>query len=78
MPYQLGTAPIKAEYLLSLDTNETVDDDAAEGGTSHIGSSNITPARETIEVAGGQAPRKKMTKEEKKVVAVIDIIVLVP
>ncbi|KAH8829206.1 hypothetical protein DL96DRAFT_1696102 [Flagelloscypha sp. PMI_526] len=67
MHFQPGTAPIKAEYLLSLDTNQNVDDDAAEGATSHTGRRDAsTSGQQIVAVAGGQAPRKKLTKEEKK------------
>ncbi|KAL5514842.1 DUS3 [Sanghuangporus baumii] len=65
--YVPGTAPIKAEYRISLEPRSIIDDDAAESQTSHINGGHNTISQED----GGQdtlppGKRHKMSKEEKK------------
>ncbi|KAN0094919.1 hypothetical protein V8E55_003206 [Tylopilus felleus] len=57
-----GTAPVKAEFLLSNASRPAADDDAAEGSTSHVGHS-VDPIANTDSNPGG---RKKLTRQEKK------------
>ncbi|KAI0705569.1 zinc finger dihydrouridine synthase [Earliella scabrosa] len=61
-----GTAPIKPEFLLSVQPRDAPDDDAAEGSTSHV---NGRPddgggPEEGKRLSGAQ--RKKLAKEERK------------
>ncbi|KAI0654125.1 zinc finger dihydrouridine synthase [Cubamyces menziesii] len=65
-----GTAPIKPEFLISVQPRDVPDDDAAEGSTSHVnGRPNAAPSAEGAEegtkrLSGAQ--RKKLAKEERK------------
>ncbi|KAI0364512.1 zinc finger dihydrouridine synthase [Pilatotrama ljubarskyi] len=65
-----GTAPIKAEFLVSVQPRDVPDDDAAEGSTSHVNGrpDTVTGTQGTEE--GGKklsgAQRKKLAKEERK------------
>ncbi|KAI0767228.1 zinc finger dihydrouridine synthase [Fomes fomentarius] len=65
-----GTAPIKPEFLLSVQPRDVPDDDAAEGGTSHInGRPDAAPGNEGPDAQGKRlsgAQRKKLAKEERK------------
>ncbi|KAI0753247.1 zinc finger dihydrouridine synthase [Daedaleopsis nitida] len=69
-----GTAPIKPEYLLSVQTRDIPDDDAAEGNTSHVNGRRDEPSgadgQEEAEGHGGKrlsgAQRKKLAKDERK------------
>ncbi|KAF9467198.1 hypothetical protein BDZ94DRAFT_1211631 [Collybia nuda] len=65
MEYPAGTAPIKAEYLLSLTTTgNAADDDAAEGNT---GSGRRYSRDGDNEVTASRGPnRGKLSKEQKK------------
>lgn len=58
-----GTAPIKRQFLLSSDALPAVDDDAAEGSTTHTGTSRVDVADADTRGTGG---RKKWTKAQKK------------
>ncbi|KAJ3851105.1 zinc finger dihydrouridine synthase [Lentinula lateritia] len=58
-----GTAHVKAEYLISVDSLTVPDDDAAEGGQS----SRSRNGRDTTEANdGGGRNNRKRSKEEKK------------
>ncbi|KAI0329998.1 zinc finger dihydrouridine synthase [Cubamyces sp. BRFM 1775] len=65
-----GTAPIKPEFLVSLQPRDVPDDDAAEGSTSHVnGRPDSAPGTDGAEdgtkrLSGAQ--RKKLAKEERK------------
>ncbi|KAH9911587.1 zinc finger dihydrouridine synthase [Fomitopsis serialis] len=63
-----GTAPIKAEFLISAATQSLPDDDAAEGSTSHVNGRKDSEATQDAErgTALSGAQRKKRSKEEKK------------
>ncbi|KAI0357848.1 zinc finger dihydrouridine synthase [Trametes cingulata] len=65
-----GTAPIKAEFLVSVQPRDVPDDDAAEGSTSHVnGRPDTVPGAEGTEEGGKKlsgAQRKKLAKEERK------------
>ncbi|KIY72907.1 zinc finger dihydrouridine synthase [Cylindrobasidium torrendii FP15055 ss-10] len=62
--FAAGTAPIKAEFIVSTSAPaRAADDDAAEGGTAHAGGSTGTDPRDDGGNAGG---RKKMNKADKK------------
>ncbi|KAI0061146.1 zinc finger dihydrouridine synthase [Artomyces pyxidatus] len=75
-PFPVGTAPVKAEYLLPISEQRVteVDDDAAEGSTSNLkrqrdgddvgdgGEDGRTSKKEKL--TGAQ--RRKLAKEEKK------------
>ncbi|KAI8972448.1 zinc finger dihydrouridine synthase [Trametes punicea] len=65
-----GTAPIKPEFLASLQPRDIPDDDAAEGTTSHVnGRPDAAPSTEGTEEVGKKlsgAQRKKLAKEERK------------
>ncbi|KAK7683626.1 tRNA-dihydrouridine synthase 3 [Cerrena zonata] len=58
-----GTAPIKAEYLLSTQPRPAPDDDAAEGSTSHVTNDERGDSRDARST-GPQ--RRKFSKEERK------------
>ncbi|KAF9045905.1 zinc finger dihydrouridine synthase [Hymenopellis radicata] len=62
--FPAGTAPIKAEFLLSSSIAQSTipDDDAAEGGTSRT--AGVSRPGDDVRSNGGG--RKKMSKEEKK------------
>ncbi|OSD00670.1 zinc finger dihydrouridine synthase [Trametes coccinea BRFM310] len=65
-----GTAPIKPEFLVSVQPRDVPDDDAAEGTTSHVnGRPDAAPgaggAEEGAKKLSG-AQRKKLAKEERK------------
>ncbi|KAF8916842.1 hypothetical protein CPB85DRAFT_1374476 [Mucidula mucida] len=62
--FPAGTAPIKAEFLLSssIAPSSIPDDDAAEGGMSRT--AGVSRLGEDVRSNGGG--RKKMSKEEKK------------
>ncbi|KAH8083352.1 zinc finger dihydrouridine synthase [Cristinia sonorae] len=60
-----GSAPIKAEFLLSSAVRDAPDDDAAEGGSSHV-SGNRNGTREDAEDNRTGPQRRKPTREEKK------------
>ncbi|TCD67355.1 tRNA-dihydrouridine synthase 3 [Steccherinum ochraceum] len=59
-----GTAPIKAEFLLSNTVIAVPDDDAAEGGTSHASGNRDNAVEREDSRSGPQ--RRKPTREEKK------------
>ncbi|KAH9831746.1 zinc finger dihydrouridine synthase [Rhodofomes roseus] len=63
-----GTAPIKAEFLVSAATRAIPDDDAAEGSTSHVnGRKDGEPTQDSDRgTALSGAQRKKLSKEERK------------
>ncbi|CDO71512.1 hypothetical protein BN946_scf184910.g11 [Trametes cinnabarina] len=65
-----GTAPIKPEFLVSVQPRDVPDDDAAEGTTSHAnGRPDAAPGAEDKEEGGKKltgAQRKKLAKEERK------------
>ncbi|KAA1474453.1 FMN-linked oxidoreductase [Dentipellis sp. KUC8613] len=72
---QPGTAPIKSQYLIDLRAAPaSVDDDAAEGSTSHVkrpaadrddeAAEADGPAAKKIKLSAAQ--RRKLSKEEKK------------
>ncbi|KAH9937802.1 zinc finger dihydrouridine synthase [Epithele typhae] len=66
-----GTAAIKPEYLLSVQPRDAPDDDAAEGGTSHVAAHGRPDgAIDAGDDGGGKrlsgAQRKKLAKEERK------------
>ncbi|KAI0080450.1 zinc finger dihydrouridine synthase [Panus rudis PR-1116 ss-1] len=57
-----GTAPIKADFLLSNIARAAPDDDAAEGSTSHATTSEASDQR----TSQTGAQRRKLSKEERK------------
>ncbi|OBZ66915.1 tRNA-dihydrouridine(47) synthase [NAD(P)(+)] [Grifola frondosa] len=65
-----GTAPIKPQFLLSYQTDDVPDDDAAEGSTSHAdGRRDVDPRDQETEGGGKKisgAQRRKIAKEERK------------
>ncbi|KAI0822356.1 zinc finger dihydrouridine synthase [Trametes gibbosa] len=65
-----GTAPIKPQFLLSLEPRAIPDDDAAEGSTSYTNTrSDAAIGGEDIEEGGRKlsgAQRKKYAKEDRK------------
>ncbi|KAF5384202.1 hypothetical protein D9615_003375 [Tricholomella constricta] len=67
MNYPAGTAPVKAEYLLSTTNAAGVpDDDAAEGTTTHTRGYAGNGEGDTRDSRSGGPARRKMTKEQKK------------
>ncbi|EMD37135.1 hypothetical protein CERSUDRAFT_137621 [Gelatoporia subvermispora B] len=64
-----GTAPVKPEFFVSPSTRDIPDDDAAEGGSSHVNgrseSGDSPDAPEGPKKLSG-AQRRKMSKEERK------------
>ncbi|KAI0039115.1 zinc finger dihydrouridine synthase [Auriscalpium vulgare] len=70
--YPVGTAPVKAEFILAP-SSLPVDDDAAEGGSSNTrrqrddegaGDGEDGPAHKKVKLTGAQ--KKKLAREEKK------------
>ncbi|CAL1709528.1 unnamed protein product [Somion occarium] len=60
-----GTAPIRADFLLSAQPRAVPDDDAAEGSTSHaVGHDARAEFNDSRSLSGAQ--RRKLTKEERK------------
>ncbi|RDB17331.1 tRNA-dihydrouridine(47) synthase [NAD(P)(+)] [Hypsizygus marmoreus] len=64
MSYPVGTAPVKAEFLLSSNPIDVPDDDAAEGSTSSSRGYTRDGAVDSRDLRGPS--RGKMTKEQKK------------
>ncbi|KAG5644019.1 tRNA-dihydrouridine synthase 3 [Asterophora parasitica] len=67
MSFPAGTAPVKAEYLLSA--NHAVgahDDDAAEGGSNRTRGNSRNGEGDARDSRSGGPSRGKMTKEQKK------------
>ncbi|KAF8151441.1 zinc finger dihydrouridine synthase [Crassisporium funariophilum] len=64
--YPLGTAPVKAEYLISTKPQYIADDDAAEGTTSNTRSRDVRDARDSDPRDSRGPARGKLTKEQKK------------
>ncbi|KAH7929242.1 zinc finger dihydrouridine synthase [Leucogyrophana mollusca] len=60
-----GTAPVKPEFLLSSALRPVVDDDAAEGSTSHAGGIS-RPIHDQADTRSSGPSRKKMSREQKK------------
>ncbi|KAI0340341.1 zinc finger dihydrouridine synthase [Trametopsis cervina] len=65
MAYPIGTAPIKAEFLLSAAAPALPDDDAAEGNTHPINSRTTEGEQGDSRDSGGRQ-KKKWSKEERK------------
>ncbi|PAV17921.1 zinc finger dihydrouridine synthase [Pyrrhoderma noxium] len=61
-----GTAPIKAEYLLSNETRVVADDDSAEKATSHINGSTNSVPQDNDDDAQPPGKRQRFSKQEKK------------
>ncbi|KAI0768259.1 zinc finger dihydrouridine synthase [Trametes elegans] len=65
-----GTAPIKPEFLVSVQPRDVPDDDAAEGSTSHLNGRPDAGLDAGVAGDGGKqlsgAQRKKLAKEERK------------
>ncbi|EIW53580.1 zinc finger dihydrouridine synthase [Trametes versicolor FP-101664 SS1] len=65
-----GTAPIKPEFLVSVQPRDIPDDDAAEGGSSHVnGRQDGGPGGEDAGEGGKRqsgAQRKKFAKDKKQ------------
>ncbi|KAJ4469542.1 zinc finger dihydrouridine synthase [Lentinula aciculospora] len=64
--FPAGTAPVKAEYLISVDPLPVPDDDAAEGGGGGQISRHGRDAADTDVNNGGGRSKKERSKEEKK------------
>ncbi|KAI0672475.1 zinc finger dihydrouridine synthase [Trametes maxima] len=65
-----GTAPIKPEFLVSVQPRDVPDDDAAEGSTRHVnGRPDAVPGEGNVDEGGKRlsgAQRKKLQKEDRK------------
>ncbi|KAI0694107.1 zinc finger dihydrouridine synthase [Cytidiella melzeri] len=65
MVLPIGTAPIKAEFLVSRVAPAIPDDDAAEGSKSHVNPSRPAAGEDDNDNAGGRQ-KKKWSKEDRK------------
>ncbi|KLO17293.1 zinc finger dihydrouridine synthase [Schizopora paradoxa] len=63
-----GTAPIKAEFIISTRNVEIIDDDGAENATSHVSSGprSLLPDEENGSSSNSRNRHGKVSREEKK------------
>lgn len=69
-----GVAPIKKEYIISLDSNVTLDDDAAEGATADRGEEETNNNKKKGKKQRGQNKARKLTQAKEQVKLCISIV----